>query len=328
MEKNNPSISQISDWLEGKLSKEETKAVEHWLFSHWDDRECRTKMFSVWSRVMEKYPDASGKEKSWGMFEARMRKERRRQRNERFVRILVRTAACLFIPLAAGIVWMYLSDDKETVWTERYVAYGQTDSLVLPDGSSIYMNSGSRIIYDSSFKGRNRQVFVSGEAFFDVAPDKNRPFIVQVDDITVKVLGTRFNVRHYDNDEYARVVLYEGAVEFGLAGNPDPICSMTPGDEIRYNIESGAVTEHRFDVSESGLWTDGALVFNDERLEDIAESLERRFDVHISVLDRTLADTRYYMNFINGESLHQILAFLRNDMHLNVHEGDGVVQIW
>src|SRR5215213_7346933 len=105
-------------------------------------------------------------------------------------------------------------------------------SVSLPDGSKVWLNGDSKITYDGDLKGKTREIFLAGEAFFEIAKDKTRPFIIHTRTINLKVLGTAFNVRSYENDKETEAALVHGSIEVTLRNNPDKKIILKPGEKL------------------------------------------------------------------------------------------------
>lgn len=130
----------------------------------------------------------------------------------RTIHYLIRVAAILFIPLLGATLYLYLDNKESQVnWIEVYAEYGQKKEVILPDQSKVWLNSGTHIIYPERFT-QVRQIFVSGETFLEVTKDPERPFIVDTKDLSIKVHGTRFNVRSYTEDKGTEATLLEGRI--------------------------------------------------------------------------------------------------------------------
>ena len=141
----------------------------------------------------------------------------RKLRLQRLWRRLSQAAAVLLVPL---IVCAYLLASRQVAeqpeWVEVYAPYGQTRCITLPDGSRVWLNSGTYVFYPDRFD-RERQLFVSGEVYMDVTKDPERPFHVDTRNVSIRVLGTRFNLRSYNEDKYVETSLVEGSVALGSA---------------------------------------------------------------------------------------------------------------
>lgn len=200
----------------------------------------------------------------------------------------------------------------ELVYNELTVPYGKNFELVLSDGSHIYLNAGSRLRYPIQFPiGKPRNVFLDGEAFFDVATDSTRsPFTVVTDMLNTQVYGTRFNVSSYKDENNTFTVLEEGSVGVYHPNSPkkdDPV-KIVPGQ--RAVFEDGKIQVETVDIRKYTAWIDGELYFLNDRFELILKELERRFDVRIENRYPELAAVRFTGTFTR-EPLDQILKLFQ-----------------
>ena len=171
------------------------------------------------------------------------------------------------------------------------VAKGQKADVTMPDGSHVWINSGSTIKWGNRFNHEERIVYLTGEAYFDVAKNDDAPFIVQSKDFSVRALGTSFNVKAYPEDDQFSVVLIEGVVE---AGNESSRLKLLPNQKIVYHRLSGDVRKTA--VADGTLyagWVKNKLSFDSETFESIASTLERSFNVNIILESSSLKDIRY-----------------------------------
>ncbi|MDR1500150.1 MAG: DUF4974 domain-containing protein [Tannerellaceae bacterium] len=190
------------------------------------------------------------------------------------------------------------------------VPFGVISEVRLPDGTRVTLNGGSRLSYDPSFMG-GREVDFSGEGFFVVARDEERPFTVKSDNLTVKVLGTRFGFKSYKGEAITALTLEEGSVCAFPAWSDSPKGIMLePRQQIVVNNKTREVARRSVRVDDYTAWKDNILVFRDETLSEIAVRLERRFDVKINIRPGRLRDERYVARFQYGENLEQILEKL------------------
>lgn len=220
---------------------------------------------------------------------------------------MLRVAAVMSLPLAAGLAWILYNRPVPVEWVDYSVPLGECRMVELPDGSVLNLNSGSRVIYPSRFTGDDRRVFFTGEVFADVAKDPERPFVISVGDVNVQVFGTRFNFRAYDNLDNIEVALVEGSVMFRTSEADSAM--MRPGELIQYNRDTHAMTRDTFNP-------DGYLcpamgtgfTFNDLPLRDIVAQLEYCFNVRIVVDSPELLAHTYTAYLSNGESIDEILS--------------------
>jgi ferric-dicitrate binding protein FerR (iron transport regulator) len=232
---------------------------------------------------------------------------------------LSRAAAVLFIPLL-GIVFYLLSSSKFemdnitgfTVDSLEVIApIGSRTVMQLSDGTEVYLNYGSKIKYPNNFTGNTREITLSGEAYFDVAHNPEKPFIVKIGKLNIKAMGTEFNVNKYPDDDIIATTLVKGKVmiEQILPGEKiRQVGSMVPGQHIEYNKESCKVTSSKGSIEKYIAWKDGKLVFDNEPITEIAKKLGRMFNVEIEVAENVRYLT-YTVTFFN-DPLYLILDLM------------------
>ena len=163
---------------------------------------------------------------------------------------------------------------KNTLYVPRKGEF----SLVLSDGTKVYLNSDTRLIYPVIFEEGKREVELQGEAYFEVAHDSVCPFMVKTKDMTVKVLGTAFNVKSYADENRIETTLVEGKVNIIQGKQQLP---LSPGEQIRYNPATGHLEKVKVNPLLYVSWKDGLFIFERQRLEDLFTILSRWYDVEI-----------------------------------------------
>lgn len=240
----------------------------------------------------------------------------------------VMKVAAVLVPIAFLATYAVRKAGQASVeWTELGAAFAESASLTLDDGTTVRLSSGSKLIYPEQFFGKTRKVFLVGEAFFDVAKDPSRKFIVSTDRMDITVHGTRFNVCSYTGDAEDEVALVEGSVELSFREGEGNVF-LKPGEMLKLDKMTGKIDRRKFAVNyyESVLDADG-LQYNDDRLSDIASDLMRRFNVSIVIDDEKLASERYYASFINGEGVDEILSTLNTQNHFKVRRSGETIMI-
>lgn len=193
-----------------------------------------------------------------------------------------------FLLFVGTLVYLDLHVDLfgKTTYVELYIPRGEKARLFFHDGSEVYLNADTRIRYPKKFGLSKRDVYLTGEAYFKVAPDKKRPFVVHAQNTTVRVLGTSFNLSAYENDKTVRVILDEGSILFGTSLNRH---QLVPGQQLVYDKTSGGHLIQTLPKSQQfSLWREGILCFYDTPLPEVLKILERRYDVAFSVKDATV----------------------------------------
>lgn len=165
--------------------------------------------------------------------------------------------------------------------THVIVPYGKRSEIILTDGTKIWLNSGSQLSYPVKFTGNTREVYLSGEAFFDVESDPSKPFHVITTDMKIRATGTRFNVTSYANDNQSQVVLLSGKVDAAKNKRFAGSMEMNPGERIVYSKTEENLKKDRVDVEHYASWIDGYLIFENEPVENIFKILERYYNKNI-----------------------------------------------
>jgi len=215
------------------------------------------------------------------------------------------------------LVYENSSNAEKLVYNTIKIPYGKKFRLQLSDGTFVHLNSGTTLKYPVKFiTGENRQVFLDGEAFFDVAKDKNHPFIVNADELNVRVLGTHFNVSNYPEDTATDVVLVEGSVgmyeshtEFDAAKNT----ILKPGFKGSFNKGNAKILTKAVITDIYTSWIDGGLTFRNMTFKNIITKLERRYNVTIINKNEKLANEKFNASF-KEESIENVMSYF-NDIH-------------
>ena len=173
---------------------------------------------------------------------------------------------------------------KEIGYNTVNVPYGGTYTVELCDGTKVYLNSGTTLEFPSRFDGKVRSVILKGEAYFDVARNVSKPFVVEVDEMKVKVLGTSFNVKSYVDEPGVYTTLVEGSVAILRDGQPEK--KIKPGEQAYYNKGVGTLSIAEVDVKEFTSWKDGVFYFKDIALEEILRIVSRWYDLEVFYMNQ------------------------------------------
>lgn len=193
----------------------------------------------------------------------------------------------------------------EQKYNELFIPKGRSFSLVLSDGSKVWLNAESYIKYPVAFSGGIREVYIEGEAFFDVQKENGNQFVVKTKDYSVKVLGTKFNINTYDQEAFAATTLVEGAVAVSGIGSSE--IKIRPGEQLRYDRNSGGVEQFPVDVELYTSWVDNKLKLEEMRLEEMFNILMRRYDIELFYSDEEVKDVKFTGRIPLNENLNVIL---------------------
>ena len=178
---------------------------------------------------------------------------------------------------------------EQLVFNEITVPYGKKVALQLSDGTKVQLNAGSQFAFPQSFKGKNREVYLVGEGFFEVSKNEKQPFIVSTPKVDIKVLGTKFNLSAYSSDNICETVLLEGKVEIQGKGKVfNDRIDLTPNQRAIYSIDNKQLTKSNVpDANLYVTWTNGWYNFSNEKLDRVLGKLERFYNVKF-IYDRPL----------------------------------------
>jgi len=228
-------------------------------------------------------------------------------------------AAILLIPLVAISIYLLLQlNDLEP---EEYKVANQTvecsvgnrSRITLPDGTLVWLNSGSSITFPVSFSdSKTRDVAFAGEAYFDVAKDSRHPFMLNMGNVCLEVVGTSFNVSNYAEDKKVEVMLESGEVKLfaKTASGPDETRTMVPGQLATINRDTEQITIVETQAEKHISWTKGHLVFNDDKMSDVVRKLERWYNIEIRVTDEEINQYQFTATLVNL-SIEQVLSLLQ-----------------
>ncbi len=192
------------------------------------------------------------------------------------------------------------------------VKQGMTTNFQLSDGTEVWLNSGSTLKFPMEFKGNSRKVTLNGEAYFEVEKDVSKPFFVNTKNVSVKVLGTAFNVVSFADDVEAEVVLKEGKVRL-MKNSGDAymkIGDLLPGQRAVYNTVTGQNITQQVDPAKYLAWRNGELIFDNDPMTEVVKRLNRRYNVEIVISDTEIKSYSYRASF-RDESLEQVLELLK-----------------
>jgi transmembrane sensor len=210
---------------------------------------------------------------------------------------------------------------------------GSRSKVQLPDGTQVWLNSDSRLTYNQGFPADSREVQLTGEAYFDVAKDKSHPFVIHTSTVDIKVLGTSFNVRSYDNERNTETALFQGSIQVSLHNNPEQKILLKPDQKLivqnnklsvtgispgpaKNNTDEPLITlgKVHFQKKDSSatetLWMKNQLALDGATLDEVALQIERWYGVKVFITDERLKSIHYNAVF-EDESLQQVLEALR-----------------
>lgn len=332
--------SRIARYAAGEYAPEEATSLREWIESDPERQQALAFMRDVNGTAASSQPQWDT-HASWQRFAARASARARRPLQFPYTvarsyttswrRVALRTAAVLAIAASGSLLWRW-QDGRERVSSgqvavamrEYATARGQRATLRLADGTRITLGVASKVRYAAAFgRAQRRDVYLEGEAYFDVSHDPKRPFVVHTAHSVTEDLGTKFNVRAYDTDTTVQVVVAEGSVELraqNLAA--DRRGAVLNAGQLGQLAASGAtLVRSDIDVANYLAWLDGRLVFEDAPLGEVLPQLARWYNLDFRLADSTLA-TRSLTASLGSEALSQSLELITSTLDIR-HERHG-----
>lgn len=299
----NRIFSIVQKYLSGSFSSETEEKVQRWIVKDKDNEEKEEASLAYWNELEVK-ADAD-------TYPALERVNRRigykKVRAASFYRKMVRVAAVLIPIFILSGGYLYYSSMQNRL-IEVSVAFGEKKHLLLPDSSEVWLNAGTVLKYPRNFADSRRRVYLDGEGYFSVRRDTAKPFIVEASRLSVKVLGTKFNVKAYPDDESITTTLTSGKVEVNTPSQDPRV--LRPNEQLTYNRSTSHVSITEIPPGDTDSWISGKLIFTNASFAEIRQTLERRYNVVIENATAIPFSGRYTVRFLKNENLDEILNVL------------------
>lgn len=298
----------ILRFLEKKATPEECGILESWIEEYADNRRYFQQTSNLWHAYNPALnPDLIDPARA----EAKVIRQIHKTGSSKNIWFYwQRIAAILFIPLlflSAYLFYDKWNDPLYESFQEVTAPYGMISQVNLPDDSKVWLNGGSTLKYPLRFRAGKRNVSLTGEGYFEVEADRNKPFTVETPYSSVVATGTAFNVNAYESDQFTSITLANGKVDVWLEGKP--AIAMKPGDQFSLNKENNQYTVTQTDPYKWYAWKDGLMIFRDDPLGYVFKRLEQTFNVEIVVKESGIEEAPYRATF-EEESLNEILRLL------------------
>lgn len=226
----------------------------------------------------------------------------------------VMSAAAIFILLLTTSIWVFrrhhrFEQTPSITWKEVKAGIGQQIQYSLPDGSTVKLNAGSKLIFPAQFKGNTRKVTLIGEAFFSIVQDPSKPFQVLSGQIMTRVLGTSFNIQAYPSLSTIRIGVATGKVS--ISRDSQTLATLIAGQEAissRSNKDLPKIAQ--VNITDIGDWQSGALVFRQAPMEEVVNALQNKFGVTIQIDRQTILQGRITTRLAATSNLNEMLDII------------------
>lgn len=312
----------ITKYLAGEASAEESYVVTLWLETSATNQQKFERLKRLWEQtgnIIPQQPASVDVEQAWKKFQDRVNTQSQategkphfQSKSRNLYYYISRAAAVIILGVSAYL--LYESTKGDTSLETRMATTNQTATDTLPDGSLVALNNFSELKFPEQFENDERPVSLKGEAYFEVTPNPEKPFRVKVEGAIVQVLGTEFTVRAYDSLDVIYVGVKEGSVSVSTA---DSEVVLKAGESItidKKNQQMNPVTD--FDANNL-YWKSQTLIFQNEKLETVFETLETYYNIDISPENRSILDCRLTAKFY-GEDIDQIFEIINTNFNLS-----------
>ncbi|MDR1098626.1 MAG: FecR domain-containing protein [Tannerella sp.] len=282
-----------------------------WLTDEADQKEKHKAIERIWNAI-DAAADKST-EKDLKLLHARIKAEYPEKKNTTTLyKSLIRAAAIFLLPLLGAFttyLYMHKKEADKIEWTESFAAAGQRKEITLSDGSTVWLNSGSILIHAKEFNGKERSLYLNGEAIFEVAKNPGKPFIVKTNHINIEATGTIFNVEAYSDSEYTVATLKEGGIKVDMTEHES--MTLLPDQQVRYHNSTGTAVREIVDADKVLQWKHGYITFQKASFDYIIQTLERKFDVRINYEANKFAEHSFNMKIYPGEDIYHILDIMK-----------------
>lgn len=306
----------VAKQLTGELTEEEASALADWQQSRPENQSALDQAHNLWQRSKEGEPDYEPDvEEGWKRLVYRQVTGVRPETGEEPARTVPFTgrrivwwsgiAASLLLLLTVG--WWWRSISPRSDWEQLATAEGETELLMLPDSSRVWLNGRSTLRYAADFNSESRVVYLEGEAFFDVKRAEGKRFTIFSGLAKTEVIGTSFNLRAYPA-EPVQVQVVSGRVAFSPA-NEDNAVFLEPGEEAAIGLDASKARKQTIKNPNFRAWQNHVLLFDNTSLTQIAHRLEEQYGIVVELAEPALADCRYTATFDNA-SLEEVLTTL------------------
>ena len=311
--------------LDGNISQDEEKALNEWIDSSTTNKQVYFQIKELWyhkqdqtnnSQAIAAYDKLINRIKFAEVIQSQSRVQRISSQVNQFVKY----AAIIFFFLSFSFLsYYYITEEgSKNESCTISVPKGNKSEIILPDGSKIWLNNNSKLVYPKKFNQSERKVELIGEGYFEIQRNVKVPFIVKTSDISIKVLGTKFNISAYPNDKFIETTLISGKVTVQSNENPEVISTLNPGESMTFDKLNNRAAISNVDTKFYTYWMKGEFVFKDEKFETLAKRIERIYNVEIVFEDPALKEKTYTGDFKVDDNIYSILEIFKRSTSIPI----------
>lgn len=305
-------------YFEGHIAPEEEKE----LFAYIRQTDGHFSQFKKWEKTWKQTQIPSEKTRQeWQRLQTRMQRQTAMHligaaprlglwKKAAVIALLIASAATLSIGLKH-----ILSDKPQETYFTSEAPYGEKSRVALPDGTTIWLNAGSRLTYSSRYNAPHRNVTLDGEGYFEVVKQAGAPFTVRTAAYAIVVKGTKFNVSAYAEDTYIATTLLEGAVVLDYKGKEIP---LHPGESMRLDLPSGRFKRTKINARQSKAWAENRIEFDHIPLQELLAKLSRQYNVPIHLERKEAGEKTLCISLRNRETIGEVMTALQQIIPLQI----------
>lgn len=293
----------------GEADSDDKNLVRVWVSQSDENKKTYDELKDIWLAAGTLHnSDGYQVEKEILNFQERIKEWRKgKQRKLYIFRVLKYASVFLLLVAIPGSYYFGKNSKKhESAYSTITCQPGDKSMVILPDSSRVWLNSGSKLVFNNDLKRGKRELFLEGEAYFSVTRDPENPFTVHCGTLSVEVLGTEFDLKAYPGEDIISTTLIKGSVKISDLENQ---VLLTPNQKLEYHNATRKMTLYELsDTAPETEWKDGRLVFRNESLRELELKLERWFDVDIVLADEAVKDRRY-TGILERESILEVMSY-------------------
>ncbi|WP_293668479.1 FecR domain-containing protein [uncultured Parabacteroides sp.] len=315
----------IIGYLQGRLRGRDLDSFYVWVNESADNK----KLFFETKALYEACAPSREKseiQESWlRLLEKRTSRQHKKQ--SLWLRISTYAAVAMFATAITSSIFIFSSKENETHITRYLGGDGlEADVVVLPDGTRVSLGSRTSFSYDSHYGKSKRIVYLEGEAYFEVAKEKDKPFVVETKEQSIEALGTKFNVSAYLSDSLLTTTLLDGSVLLTTSNLSQPTI-LKPNEQFIYNRNTQSALLQQVDANQFVSWTTGYYYFPEQSLEAILYRLSHVYGVQFTVKSEALNRRTFTGTFYRGQSIKDILEIIHLSIPIRYKINDHQVTI-
>ncbi len=321
--------SKILAYLDEELGEDELKELSDWISKSKENARYFARVKDLWESSLANAAQIADSENEWKRFRTIVLSEKNPNPSSiKIWKTFIRVAAVLLIGIFIGKFVDLILEVPQPIYCTAIAPEGSISNVILPDSTIIYLNAGSKIKYPVNPEVKQREVYLSGEAWFNVSKNPQKPFIVHTDYFNVNVLGTEFNVKAYDEDLDVVATLEEGSILI-TSSNKIKIkknINLKPREQMVFNKNTKSVLIKEVDPKIYSSWKDNKLTFLKMSLKELVILLERKYGVDIKVLNPEILDY-HYSGTIKNETIIEILNLIEHTIPIQYEIDDQQIII-